>query len=95
MFAVAGLWAMDTDMSKQQAEMLPRLVAGVAQNDGFVRGFWSQDVDDPTVNVTYIVFQTLEQARSFRDAVLANTPAQGEVGVQRAGLRIVEVKADA
>jgi hypothetical protein len=48
--------------------------------------------------VTCIVFETLEQARSFREAAIANAPAQGEVGevgVQRAGLRIVEVKAEA
>jgi hypothetical protein len=95
MFAVAGTWAMDTGMLERQAEMLPRLVAGVTQNEGFVRGFWSQDIEDPSVSLTYIVFETLEQARSFREAVIANAPAQAETGVQRAGLRIVEVKADA
>ncbi len=95
MFAVTGTWAMDTSMLARQAEVLPAVVAGVTQNEGFVRGFWSQDVDDPSVSVTYIVFETLEQARSFRDAVIANAPAQAETGVQRNGLRIVEVKADA
>jgi len=95
MFAVTGTWAMDTKMLERQAQMLPALVQGVTQNDGFVRGFWSQDIDDPAVNVTFIVFETLEQARSFREAVVANSPAQAETGVQRAGLRIVEVKADA
>jgi len=95
MFAVAGTWVMDPVMLEHQAEMLPRLVAGVTQNDGFVRGFWSQDVDDPAVSVTYIVFDTLEQARSFRSAVIANAPAQAQAGVQPAVLRIVEVRADA
>ena len=95
MFAVAGTWAMDTGMLERQAEMLPKLAAGVTQNEGFVRGFWSQDIDDPAVNVTYILFETLEQARSFRDAVFANAPAQAETGVHRSGLRIVEVKAEA
>ena len=95
MFAVAGTWSMDTAMLERQRDMLPELVAGVAQNEGFVRGFWSQDIDDAAVSVTYIVFETLDQARSFREAVLANAPAQAEIGVQRAGLRVVEVKAEA
>ncbi len=95
MFAVTGTWAMDGRMVERQDEMLAALVAGVIQNEGFVRGFWSQDIDDPAVNVTYIVFETLAQARTFREAVIANAPAQAETGVQRDRLRIVEVKADA
>lgn len=82
-------------MLEHQAEVLPGLVAGVSQNDGFVHGYWSQDIDDPAINVTFIVFETLEQARSFHSAVIANAPAQTETGVHRAGLRVVEVKADA
>ena len=95
MFAVAGTWAMDAGMLEQQAEMLPELVAGVMQNEGFVRGFWSRDIDDPALNVTYIVFETREQALYFREAVIANAPTQGEVGIQRAGLRVLEVIAEA
>lgn len=95
MFAVTGMWTMDSGMLKQQAELLPGLVAGVAQNEGFVRGFWSQDIDDPSANVTFIVFKTLQQACAFREAVVANAPAQEEAGVGRNSLRIVEVKADA
>ena len=64
-------------------------------NDGFVRGFWTEDVDDSAVSLTFIVFETLEQARAFREAVLANAPTQAETGVARAGLRIVKVTADA
>jgi hypothetical protein len=94
-FAVAGTWTMDADMRERQAEMLPALVAGVRQNDGFVRGFWTEDVDDSAVSLTFIVFETLEQARAFREAVLANAPAQAESGVDRAGLRVVKVTADA
>jgi hypothetical protein len=86
---------MDADMRERQAEMLPALVAGVRQNDGFVRGFWTEDVDDSAVSLTFIVFETLEQARAFREAVLANAPAQAESGVDRAGLRVVKVTADA
>lgn len=82
-------------MLERQADMLTPLVARVAQNPGFVRGYWSQDVDDPVVNITFILFQTRDQAVAFRDAVLANAPAQAESGVERAGLRVVEIKAQA
>ena len=95
MFAVSGTWKMDNSMRERQAAVLPQLVAGVSQNPGFVRGFWADDLDDPDVSVTFVVFETLDQARSFREAVMANAPAQVEVGVERAGLRIVEIQADA
>ena len=95
MFAVAGTWKMDAVMRKQQENMLPMLVEGVKQNPGFVRGFWADDLDEPEQSVTFIVFETLEQARGFRQAVLANAPAQADVGVERGELRIVEVRADA
>jgi hypothetical protein len=95
MFAVAGTWRMDNSMREEQAGLLPQLVAGVSQNPGFVRGFWADDVDEPDVSVTFIVFETLEQARGFLAAVTANAPAQAEVGIERAGLRVVEIQADA
>ena len=95
MFAVVGTWTMDQAMRERQAEALPALVAGVRQNEGFVRGFWTEDVDDSAVSLTFIVYETLEQARAFREAVLANAPAQAESGIAGAGLRIVKVTADA
>ncbi len=95
MFAVVGEWAMDKDMRDQQAAALPALDSGVSQNEGFVRGFWTEAVDDPTVSLTFIVFETLDQALTFRQAVTANAPGQAEAGVDRAELRIVRVTADA
>jgi hypothetical protein len=86
---------MDADLRERREEALPALVAGVRENEGFIRGFWTEDVDDPAVSVTFIVFETLEQARAFREAVLTNAPAQAESGVDHAGLRIVKVTADA
>ena len=86
---------MDNSMREKQAAVLPDLVAGVSRNPGFVRGFWADDLDEPDVSVTFVVFKTLQQARGFRDAVMANAPAQVEVGIERAGLRIVEIQADA
>ncbi|MDQ1598812.1 MAG: hypothetical protein QOD68_286 [Actinomycetota bacterium] len=95
MFAVAGTWDMDAAMRQQQESLLPRLVEGVKQNPGFVRGFWADDVDHPERSVTFIVFETLDQACSFREAVTANAPAQSDAGVERAEMRILEVHADA
>ncbi len=94
MFAVAGTWTMDAGMHGRQEAALTAIADGVCRREGFVRGFWSEDVDDPAVHLTFIVFETLEQARDFRAAVLANAPAQADSGVERAGLRLVEVKAD-
>jgi hypothetical protein len=86
---------MDDAMRQQQKVLLPRLVDGVKQNPGFVRGFWADDLDQPERSVTFIVFETLGQARDFREAVMANAPAQTDAGVERGELRILEVHADA
>jgi hypothetical protein len=90
-----GTWTMDATMRQQQKLWLPNLVDGVKQNPGFVRGFWADDLDKPERSVTFIVFETLDQARGFREAVMANAPAQLDAGVERGELRILEVHADA
>lgn len=95
MFAVAGTWNMDPTVRQEQKLSLPRLVDSVKQNPGFVRGFWADDVDQPERSVTFIVFETLDQARNFREAVMANAPAQMDAGVERGELQILEVHADA
>jgi len=95
MYAVAGTWTMDVSMLEAQKSGLPHIVEGVKRNPGFVRGYWASDVDDPNQTVTFIVFETLEQARRFRQAVIDNAPAQVSSGVSRGGLRIVEVQAEA
>lgn len=86
---------MDADKRQEQEAVLPTLVEGVRLSPGFVRGFWSNDVDEPGVSLTFIVFETLDQAREFRKAVIANAPAQAVSGVERSGIRIVEIRADA
>ncbi len=95
MFAVVGTWRLDAGSRQQQMVVLPGLVEGVKRNPGFVRGFWANDVDETDLGVTFIVFEEQEQARAFRQAVLANAPAQVEAGVERGSLRIVEIQADA
>ena len=95
MFAVLGTWIRHDAMRATQEQALPNLVDGVKQNRGFVRGFWADDVDQSERSVTFIVFETIDQARAFRDAVLANAPTQSEVGVSRSDLHILKVQADA
>jgi len=95
MFAVAGRWRLDPAMADQQRAALPRIVDGVKGAPGFVRGFWARDLDGPGTNLTYIVFETLQQAERFRGSVEANAPAQQDSGVERDELRILEVLADA
>jgi quinol monooxygenase YgiN len=90
-FAVTGTWTMDPSMREHQQTMLPALVEGVRRNPGFLRGYWCEDVTDGATSVTFIAFETLDQARAFREAVLANAPAQAESGVERGDLRIVRV----
>jgi hypothetical protein len=95
MYAVAGRWTLDRSRADRQEEGLAGLVAGVQQLPGFVRGFWSHDVEDPTANLTWIVFESREQAEDFRRAVEQNAPAQQEAGVARNDLVVVEVDAEA
>ncbi len=80
MFAVSGTWKMDNSLRERQAAVLPQLVAGVRQNPGFVRGFWANDLEQQDLSVTFVVFETLDQARSFREAVMANAPRPGGGG---------------
>lgn len=95
MYAVAGTWRREPEKRDEQDGALQAIVAGVSQSRGFVRGFWSRDVDEPEISLTYIVFETLEQATAFRSAVEANAPAQAASGVERTGLRVAQVEADA
>ncbi len=95
MYAVAGTWRLDPSMRETQEHALQGIVAGVRQSPGFVRGFWSRDVDEPDVRLTSVVFETREQAIAFRSAVETNAPAQADSGVSRTGLRLAEVQADA
>ena len=64
MYAVAGRWSLDPSKADQQAGALAGIVAGVRQSPGFVRGFWSRDVDDSSTNLTWIVFETMTRRPS-------------------------------
>ena len=80
---------------RSQRDSLQGIVAGVRQLPGFVRGFWSRDTTEPSVNLTYIVFDQREQAEAFMRAVRDNAAAQASSGVTGNELRLVEVEADA
>jgi hypothetical protein len=58
MYAVAGRWILEPSLSGRQGDALDGIVAGVRELPGFVRGFWSRDVADPSINLTYVVFET-------------------------------------
>jgi hypothetical protein len=91
MFAVAGRWRLDPAMAAQQDQMRPRVVASVRGAPGFIRGFWSCDVAEPAVNLTYVVFATRRQAEDFQRSVEANADAQAAAGVRLDELRVLEV----
>ena len=95
MHAVAGRWTLDPAQAERRGEALTGIVAGVQQLPGFVRGFWSRDVTDPSTSHTWIVFETREQAEKFRLSVQQNAPAQRESGVARDDLVLLEVVAEA
>ena len=95
MFAVAGRWRFDASASAEQGEALPGIVAGVRQLPGFVRGFWSRDVADPSVGLTYVVFETRAEAEEFRRAVEQNSGGQRASGVTRGQLTLLEIQAEA
>jgi hypothetical protein len=94
-FAAAGTWIRDDAMRSRQSQALPDLVNGVRQNPGFIRGFWANDLDEPEGRVTFIADDTIDQARAFRDAVVANAAMQTRLGMGRSELHILEVHADA
>lgn len=95
MFAVAGRWLLDPGQQDRQREVLQDIVASVQQLPGFVRGFWSRDVEQPVINLTYIVFEQRDQAEAFMNVVRQNAPAQSAAGVTSDELRLVEVEAHA
>ena len=89
MFAVAGTWIRDDAMRSRQSQAVPDLVNGVRQNPGLIRGFWANDLDETERRVTFIAVDTIDQARAFRDAVVANARRQTQVGMGRSELHIL------
>ena len=95
MHAVVGMWDMDLSLKEGQGEALPGIMEGVRSRPGFVQGYWTSDVEDPSINVSFVVWESHEQAVEFRQAVLGNAAAQLQAGIRNQGLRIVQVDASA
>lgn len=95
MHAVVGTWDMDLSMKALQDEALPGLIEGVSRRPGFVQAYWTSDPDDPSVNVSFVLWETRQHAEDFRRQVLGNAAAQVQAGVHNKGLRVVQVDASA
>jgi heme-degrading monooxygenase HmoA len=89
------MWDMDLSSKEVQDEALPGIMEGVRGRPGFVRGYWTSDVEDPSVSVSFVVWDSLEQAEEFRESVLGNAAGQRAAGIRNTGLRIVQVDASA
>jgi heme-degrading monooxygenase HmoA len=89
------MWEMDLSLKEGQDEALPGIMEGVRRRPGFVHGYWTSDVDDPSVNVSFVVWESRERAEEFWQSVLGNAPAQLQAGIRNTGLRLVQVDASA
>lgn len=92
MYAVVGVWEVDPEMREAQSAALERIVAGVAQLPGLVKGYWS-DTADPRRSHTFIVFEDRNSAESFEADVRGNTENQTRSGVRSVSLDVIEVRA--
>jgi hypothetical protein len=95
MHGVLGLWTMDPAMrERQQQELRERIVPGVSNAPGFIRGAWAREVDGDR-SVSFIVFEDERLARDFMSSVRANATRQGEAGVTNDELVLVELDVEA
>ncbi len=92
MFAVVGVWEMDPGQGELQAEGLDRVVAGVSELPGLVKGYWS-DSSQPNRSHTFIVFEDRGAAESFAADVRGNIENQSRAGVRNVSLDLVAVRA--
>ncbi len=92
MYAVVGVRELDPDRAEAQQSALERIVAGVSQLPGLVKGYWS-DYEDPARSHTFIVFSDRDAAAAFAADVRGNAENQNRSGVRNLSLDIVAVKA--
>lgn len=92
MYAVVGIWEMDPQQREEQAAARERIVAGVAQLPGLVKGYWS-DSSEPNRAHTFIVFDDRSAAESFAADVRGNIENQSRSGVRNISLDLVTVTA--
>lgn len=92
MYAVIGVWDMDPERAELQREVLDKIVVGVRQAPGIVKGYWT-DSPDPTRSHTFIVFDDQATAESFADDVRGNITNQNRAGVRNVSLEVTNVVA--
>ena len=94
MHVVIGVWEMDPARSEMQTgEWLDRIVAGVRQAPGLVKGYWAAD-STANRSHTFIVFSNRPDAEAFAADVRGNIDNQAGAGVSRISLDIAEVSAE-
>jgi hypothetical protein len=84
MFAIVGTWRVDGPLESEQLE---HIAANVRQQPGFVRGYWSQEIDDVEHAHAMVILEDQASAETMAAGVRAAIPS--------ATLRVVEVLADA
>ena len=92
MYAVIGVWDMDPERAELQRDVLDKIVVGVRQATGIVKGYWT-DGPDPTRSHTFIVFDDQATAESFADDVRLNITNQHHAGVRNVSLEVTNVVA--
>ena len=94
MYAVMGTWQMAQSLCEHQLSVLrDRIVPGVRQAPGLVKGYWSQDPGSDR-SFSFVVFDSREAADSFAASVHGNTEAQSQNGVSMLALVVVEIAAE-
>lgn len=93
MFVVIGLWEHYPALREIQQQGLQKLVAGVGQAPGIVKGYWAASAADPCRSHTFIVFADRESAEAFASDVRGNVENQARAGVRNISLDLAEVSA--
>ena len=93
MFVVVGLWELDPELRDVQKQVLDRIVAGVSQAPGIVKGYWAEGTADPPRSHTFIVFADRASAEAFAADVKGNLENQARAGVTNISLDLAQVSA--
>lgn len=93
MFVVVGLWELDPELRDVQKQVLDRIVAGVSQAPGIVKGYWAEGTADPPRSHTFIVFADRASAEAFAADVQGNLENQARAGVTNISLDLAQVSA--
>jgi hypothetical protein len=91
-YAVIGVWDMDPERAGLQREVLDKIVLGVRQAPGIVKGYWT-DGPESNRSHTFIVFDDQASAESFAADVRGNVTNQDGSGVRNVSLEVTNVVA--